>query len=117
MLTFELKERLSHKFGKSVIKPKIIIIIPPERYFQKSCGMFMKTVLALRSNVKIITDSPKDRITTNTRRLLSLVSEIDLPKITGKSGKIHGAKIVSTPATKDRTNNVMLAIIIYNREI
>jgi hypothetical protein len=103
----EARENLSHKLGKSVTKPNIKMI-PPEIYFQKSCGMFTNKVLTLRIKVKSITERPKEKITVNTRLLERVVSVMERPTMTGRSGRMHGAKIVSTPAINEIKRNVML---------
>ena len=70
--------------------------------------MSIKRVVALRRRVKIITEMPRDSVMMNTLLLLTVVSESDLPTMTGKSGKMHGARIVSTPATNEMMRSVML---------
>src|SRR3989338_2274506 len=94
---FETNGIFYHKLGKSVTKPKINII-PPDMYFQKSCGMFTNKVLTFKMRVNKITEIPRDITITNILLLLIVESETDLPTITGKSGNMHGARIVSTPA-------------------
>ena len=68
----------------------------------------MKRVLAFKISVKRITEIPREKITTNILLLLKVESETDRPTITGKRGKIHGARIVSTPATKDIIKSVIM---------
>jgi len=109
-LILELKDKFSQRLGKRVIKPKAKII-PPDIHFQKPCGVLTKKVLALRIRVKRITETPRDEITTNILLLLKVESEIDVPTITGKSGNMHGAKIVKTPAIKEMIKSVMIFLI------
>lgn len=112
----EVKDKFSHKLGKRVTIPKIKII-PPEIYFQKSCGISMKRVLNFRSRVKRKTEIPKDSITVIILLLLGVESAIDLPTITGKRGKIHGAKIVNTPAMKEIIKRVIIGSIFQTLEL
>lgn len=109
MFNFEVKGKLSQRFGKTVINPKINII-PPEIYVQKSCGIFINRVLAFKIKVNSMIDNPSEDITTKTLLLLSVVSEIERPTIIGSSGSIHGASIVRTPAMNDMRSNVMVFI-------
>ena len=41
-----------------------------------------------------------------------LVSEMEPPTITGRSGKIHGTKAVSTPAIKDISKREIILLYI-----
>ncbi len=96
-------------------------MIPPEIYFQKSCGMLINKLLTFSISVKAMIEIPRDRITTNTRLLLKVVSVIDLPTITGKSGKMHGARTVSTPAVKEINkkdrSSVIFTSLLYHRHM
>ena len=62
-----------------------------------------------RRSVKRMTEAPRDIVMMSTLLLLTVVSESDLPTITGKSGKMHGARIVRTPAT----NEIMRSVILF----
>lgn len=81
--------------------------MPPEMYFQKSCGTFINKVLNFKSRVNKKTEIPKDSITVIILLLLKVESATDRPTITGKSGKMHGARMVSTPAIKDIIKRVI----------
>ena len=66
--------------------------------------MLIKTVLAFRSNVNTKTDMPSDPIIVKAFLLLKTPSppfESEPPTITGKSGSMHGARTVSTPAINE----------------
>jgi len=78
--------------------------------------MFTKKVLAFKISVNKITEIPKDKTTTNTLLLERVESEIDRPTMTGSSGSMHGASIVSTPAIKDIIKNVIVYLICPTRE-
>lgn len=55
-----------------------------------------------------MTEIPSDATTTKSLLLFGAVSVIEYPTITGKSGKMHGAKIVSMPLIKDiRRSNIL----------
>ena len=101
------KENFSQILGKIIVIPKKNII-PPEIHFQKSCGISINKELALRRRVKSITEIPSDATTTNNLLLLGVVSVIECPTITGRSGKMHGASIVSTPLTNEMRRSNML---------
>lgn len=94
--------------GNSNEKAKNKIIVP-EKYFQKSCGMSINKVLNFSIRVKITIEAANDRVIII--GLFILFSSSDPPIIIGKSGKTHGAKIVSTPAIKDKGNKVKSIII------
>ena len=61
-----------------------------------------------RSNVKTIIEIPNDAVTTRAFFLLE-PPETELPTITGKSGKVHGANTVNTPAIKDNIKSIMIS--------
>ena len=102
-----VKESLSHDSGKRETKPKINII-PPENHFQKSCGISINKVLAFSKRVKRIIDNPNEATTTKSLLLLRVESVSDLPTITGKSGSMHGARTVKTPAINEIISRIML---------
>jgi len=74
----------------------------------------MKRVLAFSSIVKRITDKPRDKITVKAFFLLTPPSTREPPTTIGKSGKIHGAKTVSSPAMKEINRNNMLRNLSYD---
>src|SRR3989344_9394900 len=99
MLKVFAKANFSHRSGKTIVKPKKKII-PPEIHFQKSSGISINNELALRRNVNSIMEIPSDATTTKSLLLLGVESVTECPTITGRSGRIHGASIVKTPAIK-----------------
>jgi hypothetical protein len=78
----------------------------PERYFQKSGGTEMKAVEALSKNVKRIIEMPSEATTIYGVALLR--PEADDPITTGKSGRMHGANTVSTPAINAIARKVII---------
>lgn len=90
-------------------------IIPPDIHFQKSCGISINKVLTLSKKVKIIIDPPRESIMVNNLFLLTVGSDIEWPIITGKSGSMHGASTVRTPAINEiNKNNITLVYKITN---
>lgn len=71
----------------------------------------INAVEALRRYVKKIMDKAKEPTTTYGVTLL--LPEADEPTTTGKSGKMHGASTVSTPAINETARKVML---FYSRQ-
>ena len=90
-------------------------IMPPEIHFQKSSGISINNELALRRSVNSMMEIPSDRTTTKSLLLFGVVSVIECPTITGRSGKIHGASIVKTPAINDMNSSNMLFYFGYKR--
>ena len=90
-------------------------MIPPEIHFQKSWGISINNELALRRSVKSTIEIASDPTTTKSLLLLGVVSEIECPMITGRSGKMHGASIVRTPAINEINKNNMLFYFNYER--
>lgn len=105
IVAFERPGILSHTFGKSKVIPKNTKI-PPERYVQKLCGIEIKAVDAFNKNVKRIIDAPSEATTIYGVALLR--PDADDPITTGNSGRIHGAKTVSTPAINAIAKKVIL---------
>ena len=87
--------------------------MPPEIHFQKSSGISINNVLALRRSVKSTMEIPSERTTTKSLLLLGVASVMECPTITGRSGKIHGASIVKIPATNEVTSSNMLFYFSY----
>lgn len=102
------KENFSQRFGKTIVRPNRKII-PPEIHFQKSWGMSIKKELAFRRSVNNMTEIPSDATTTKSLFLFGVASARERPTITGRSGKMHGASIVNTPATNETNkSNILL---------
>jgi hypothetical protein len=94
----------SQSDGKRSVSPKIIRM-PPERYVQNSGGIIMKAVDAFSRYVKRIMETANEPTTIyGVHELLPVALE---PMTTGKSGKTHGARTVSTPAINETIKNVM----------
>ena len=107
MLKVFAKENFSHRSGKTIVRPNKKII-PPEIHFQKSWGISINNEVALRRRVNNMTEIPSDATTTKSLLLFGVVSVIECPIITGRSGRIHGASIVKTPAINEIRRNNML---------
>ena len=84
-----------HMFGKSVIIPNPIIS-PHEKLFQNHDGTSISSVDHFNIIEKTRTDRLSDPIIISGVNLFLLSSAL-APKIIGKRGKIHGARIVKTP--------------------
>ena len=82
------------------------VIILPENHVQKLPGMAINNVVAFKSNVNIITEIDNDAITTTARLETLRVVPSAVPIITGKSGSMQGARIVSTPAKIEIKKNI-----------
>ena len=79
--------------------------MPPERYAQKYDGISIKRIDTLRSTVKSTTDRAKDSVTsTGYHRCFSL---IDPARMTGRTGRTHGASMVKIPAMKEISARVI----------
>jgi len=107
MFTVFAKENLSHNPGKTIVRPKKKMI-PPEIHFQKSWGILINNELALSRSVKRITDTPSDPTTTKSLFLLGFSPATECPIITGRRGKMHGARTVSIPAINEIKRSNML---------
>jgi len=71
-------------------------------------------VVAFRSNVKIMTETPRLPTISNPRRkfcFLVRLDEIPPPIITGRRGNIHGANVVRIPARNDTTSSVIALLL------
>jgi hypothetical protein len=82
-------------------------MIPPEIDVQTNWGIDMNAVLHFHIKVNTTIEIISEPII-KYDLCLSLPSTIALPTITGKSGKIHGASIVSTPAMNEVKRSIML---------
>ena len=69
---------------------------------------YYRNVVQAIGNAVYFIDNPNEITTTKSLLLLSVESVRDLPTITGRSGSIHGASTVNTPATSERISRVML---------
>jgi len=94
----------SHSWGRNNTRPNATRI-PPEIYPQTYGGMAIKAVDALRRYVKSRIESAREPMTMNGVALLRAPTL--LPITTGKSGKIHGASTVSTPAMNETMSSVI----------
>jgi len=81
----------------------------PENHVQKLSGIVMNNVVAFKSKVNNITDIDNDVITTIARFETPRLVPSAVPITTGKSGSMHGARIVNTPARMEiKKNNIIL---------
>ncbi len=96
-----------HSAGKHIPKPTSITTTP-EKVDQNDCGIEMKIVVAFKSSVKSITDSESDPMTTIALLDIPFEPSSLAPITTGKSGSMHGANTVNTPAKIE-----MMKKIIY----
>lgn len=80
----------------------------PEKIVQKLWGMLMNNVVAFRRRVNKITDAESEPITTRARLEMPLWPSSDAPITTGKSGNMHGATTVNTPARIEMMKKTML---------
>mgnify|MGYP000497057108 CR=1 FL=1 len=94
----------SHTLGKRVINPKKTRI-PPEKPFQKLCGISIKIVDAFKRRVKRTMETAREKVIT--KGLQGFLSATDPPRMIGRSGRTQGAKIVSIPATKETRRSSM----------
>ena len=103
--------------GKRSQSPGNVYITPirsnivPEKYAQKLGGMVINAVLTLSAKVKMRIESDNEPITKY--GVIRLRAPAPLLRIMGKSGKMHGANTVSTPARNARKNNDMLDLCHY----
>jgi len=93
--------------GNTIALPTRIITIP-EKLVQNITGILIKSVDAFRSNVNTITDTKRDPITVIARIEIPLLPSSDAPMTTGRSGNMHGASTVNTPARTDITKKIIL---------
>jgi hypothetical protein len=107
---------LSQSEGKRKIRPRNITI-PPETHFHIDSGILIKRVLTFKSKVKIITDTPRDKMIVKAFFLFNVPIppfESEPPIITGRSGKIHGASTVRTPAINEmKSKSIVLVNLFY----
>lgn len=87
--------------------PRIINTLP-ENHCQKLSGIVKKSVVAFIRSVNNITDTESERITVIDCLETFLLLPSDVPTITGRRGKTHGASIVSTPAKIEMERNIIL---------
>ena len=80
--------------------------IPPERAFQKFGGTSISKVVALSSKVKIKIETLSEAIIVTGTQKEFFLSAL-APKITGRSGKTQGERIVKIPARKARRSIVI----------
>ena len=73
--------------------------IPPERYFQKLCGISIKSVDTFRSTVNNTTEIASEKVTKYGYHFC--FSQILPARTTGRTGRTQGASIVRTPARND----------------
>lgn len=96
-----------HKEGNTIANPTSIMTVP-EKVLQNVCGISISSVDALRSSVKIITDTDSDPITTSDRLDIRRPSVSDEPITIGSSGNIQGASTVSIPASTAIRKKIIL---------
>lgn len=83
-------------------------MIEPENIAQKLFDMVMNIVLAFRINVKNITDRESEPITLIALLVIPFCVPSIVPITIGKRGKMHGARIVRTPASIDIKNRIIV---------
>jgi hypothetical protein len=98
--------RFSQSPGNIIVNANKIII-PPEIDVQTTCGIVINAVLHFNIRVNKTIEKISEPIMTYDLRL-SFPSTIELPTITGRSGKIHGASIVSIPAINEVSSRIIL---------
>src|SRR5687767_14740695 len=95
----------SHSAGKMRLIPNNTIIAP-ETNDQTDDGTPNRSVVDLRSRVKIMTDRTRLRVMMSgcfNETLALLLSKSDPPPTTtGNSGRMHGASMVRIPATNEK---------------
>jgi len=94
----------SQSCGKVRISPKPVRIAP-EIYAQNEGGIVINAVDTLSRKVKTKIETAKEPMTIKGVSLLRAPALV--PSTTGKSGKMHGAKTVKAPATKDSVRKVI----------
>ena len=107
----------SQILGNTIVIPRRPSITP-ETYFQVLGETFKKTELTFISNVKRMTAAVSEPIT-----VYALTFEppaTDPPIIIGRSGSMHGACTVRTPAKKEivknRSLSILLMLLNYDRQ-
>lgn len=88
-----------------------MMIIVPERIFQKNSGTLIKIVLTFKRNVNAKTEIPREQTTIIAFFLLNDSFESVPPTITGRRGSTHGVKTVITPAKKEIHNKIMIYVL------
>jgi len=83
--------------------------MPPEIYFQKEFGILINTVDALSSTVKTTIDTASESVTIYGYHHFFSVS--DPARITGRTGRTHGARMVRIPAM----NEISTREVIVNK--
>ena len=90
--------------GNASVTPKNITMTA-DRYDHTSGGIVINAVETFNTKVKTMTDAAKEPTTMyGVHQLRPLKDE---PMTTGRSGSIHGAKTVRTPAINEITRNVI----------
>jgi hypothetical protein len=79
--------------------------IPPERYFQKLCGTSMKRVDTFRRTVNSTTESASESVTIYGYHFFCSVR--DPARMTGRTGRTHGASMVKIPAKNEAKKRVI----------
>jgi len=97
-------DTFSQVFGNREMSPKKMMIAP-ETNAQTSGGILMKAVDAFNSRVKTTIATAREPAIMSGRYLPS-VSAV-LPTMIGKSGSVHGARTVRTPARNERRRKVI----------
>lgn len=84
----------------------------PERYFQKEFGISINTVDALRNTVKSTIESANESVITYGYH--HFFSMKDPARITGRTGRTQGARIVRIPAMNEMntSENIILELRI-----
>ena len=105
MFNLLIKAKSSQISGVMLTIPKIIMIAP-DIIGQVLWGIFIKAVLTFNSNVKRMMERPSDAVIIIAFRFEGS-PVIDEPTITGRSGKTHGARTVSTPAINESISKII----------
>jgi hypothetical protein len=88
--------------------------IPPEVYFQNELGISIKSVETLSKRVKITIDTASENVTIYGYHHLFSVS--DPARITGRTGRTHGARIVSIPAMNEISASEVIERRLFHRK-
>jgi hypothetical protein len=92
-----------------------IIRIPHERIFQNDDGISIRRVDAFRITVKSTTESANESVTRYGYHHFFSVNEP--ARMTGSTGRTHGASIVKIPATNEAKKRVIIITSYIRKEM
>ena len=98
---------LFHRLGKIVMIPRKVMTLP-ENHVQKLSGIAINKVVAFKSSVNSITEIDNDITTTIARFETPRFVPSAVPMTTGKTGSMHGARIVNIPAKIEIKKNTII---------